>query len=148
VVKADILRIIRQKVGQAVAEINGDDPLYLDDFIFEYLRSADFVLNSLGITTGLDIDADEETIQPEEVSIIIGMLLSLRTSADIVASDLIYKLQSGEMGLSFSTGAAQITTNQAAITLKTFADKLNKDFSILLTAYFAGDPDSIASRIQ
>lgn len=145
---SELLDIIRQRVGEVVAEIGGDNPKYLNETLLRYVKTANFVLSSYGITTALTIDPTSDTITPEPIDDAHGLLLAIYAASSLVADDMVYKLRTGELGLSFTTGATQITTNQAAITLKDAAKALRVEFNRLLTLYLAGDPNDVAERLQ
>jgi hypothetical protein len=146
VTKAEVIRIIEQRIGQAIGQIGCDSPGYLDEFLLEYVKTSNFLLESLGAETGVTVDPAAETITPDP-SDVIGLLLAYQSAATLIGDDLITRLKSGELGLSFSTGVTDISTNQAAITLRTSANKLISDYELLLTAYFAGDPNTVVERL-
>jgi hypothetical protein len=145
----ELLEIVRQKIGQAVAEIGGENPQYLDSFLLRYVITANFVLKSMGVTTGVtSITPDSESITPSTLDDDVGLLLAVYTAASLVGDDLVNRLRAGELGLSFSTGISTITTNQAAITLKGSSNELKHEYRELLTQYFADDPNSTIERLQ
>jgi hypothetical protein len=148
VLTSELLDIIRQRVGEVVAEIGGDNPKYLNETLLRYVKTANFVLASHGITTGLVIDPTLDVISPEPIDDAHGLLLAIYSASSLVADDLLYKLRIGELGLSFTTGATQITTNQAAITLKDSSKVLRNEFNRLITLYLSGDPNAVVERLQ
>lgn len=150
---SELLDIIKQKVGEAVAEIGGDNPTYRNEFLLRYVKTADFVLRMQGVDTAaggdaLTIDPTSDTITPEPLDDSVGVLLAFHTAASIVLDDLTQKLRDGELGLSFSTGATQITTNQAAITLRSSGMEIRREANMLLTLYLSGDPNAVTERLQ
>lgn len=144
--KAEVIRIIEQRIGQAIGQIGCDSPGYLDEFLLEYVKTSNFILQSLGVETAVTVDPSAETITPDPTDV-IGLLLAYQSAATLIGDDLITRLKSGELGLSFSTGITDISTNQAAITLRTSANKLISDLELLMAAYFAGDPNSVVERL-
>lgn len=145
----ELLEIIRQRIGQAVAEIGGENPQYLDSFLLRHVVTANFVLKSMGVTTGItSISPDSETITPSVLDDGVGVLLAYHAASSLVGNDLVNRLRRGEMGLSFTTGLTTITTNQAAITLRAVSDKIDADYRELLTRYFADDPNDLVERLQ
>jgi hypothetical protein len=148
VTQEELLLIVKQKVGQAVAVINGEEPTYLDEFLLKYVKTVNFILFSLGIDTELVIDHTAKTITPDPFDDELGLLLAYGVASNLVGDDLVNKLHKGELGLSFTTGVTQITTNQAAITLKTSANALTSQFDLLVAAYLSGDPNAVNERLQ
>lgn len=142
----EIFVITRQRVGQAVADIGGDPPIYSDEFLVAYVKTANLELTVLGITTGVEIDDVAVTMTPD-ASTAIGMLLAYTTAVAIIADDMIYRLKNGELGLSFTSGATSINTNQAAGVLRDFSNSLMKRRDLLLSAYLSGDPSGVLSRL-
>ena len=142
-----ILNIIKQKIGQALAEIDGENPEILNSFLIEYLNTANITLTAFGVETGVTVDTDNDSLSsdPEDV---IGLLLAFHAASNLIADDLVNRLKNGELGISFKTGASEITTNQAAITLKASARSVHTDYEMLLTAYLSGDPNSVIERLQ
>lgn len=144
----DILEIIRERVGQVVQEIGGDPPTYPDEFLIKYVKTAVFHLTVLGIVVGATVDTTNVILVPDSVALPIGMLIGSFASASVISDDILKRLRSGELGLSFNSGATAISTNQAAINLKAAADSLKSWHSLLLTAYLSGDPNSVLSRTE
>ena len=144
---AVILKIIKQKIGQALAEIDGEQQELLNSFLIHYIETANFLLTAYGITTGITVDTDAESLSAEP-TIAVGLLLAYQCAASLIADDLVNRLKNGELGISFKTGASEITTNQAAITLKASAHRIHKDYEMLMVAYLSGDPHSVIERLQ
>lgn len=142
----EIFVIIRQRVGQAVADIGGEPPIYSDEFIVSYVKTANLELTVLGITTAVTVDDQAVTMSPD-ASTAIGMLLAYTAAVSIISDDMIYRLKNGELGLSFTSGATSINTNQAAGVLRDFAGTLVKRRDLLMSAYLSGDPSGVLSRI-
>jgi hypothetical protein len=142
-----ILKIIKQKIGQAVAEIECEDPEYINSFLMHYIETANTTLNAFGIVTGITVDVDAESISAEATDA-IGLLLAFHAASSLIADDLVNRLKTGELGISFKTGASEITTNQAAITLRTSARSVHHDFELLKDAYLSDDPNSVITRMQ
>lgn len=141
------IKIVEQKIGQAVAEIDGENPHFLPDHIRSFTETADLYLESHGIDTGLTIVADSG-IAPDPFDNILGLMLAYVTAASMVDDDLVQKVRSGQMGLSFRTAVSEITTNQAAITLTSSAKRLRSDADRLILLYLSGDPNSRVVRLQ
>lgn len=141
----EILEVIRQRIGQAVSEIDGDPPIYGDDFLLSYVKTANFNLTVLGVTTGITVSSSSIT---PDATIDIGMLLASGAAALIIGDDLLNRLKNGELGLSFSTGASQISTNQAAINLKSSGDQIKHWHDMLLAVYLSRDPNAVILRAQ
>lgn len=139
----EVLEVIREKIGQAVDEVNCNSPSYPDSFLLNYVKTANFSLTVLGISTGVTIASG--AILPDP-SIPIGMILAVKAAASVVKSDLINRVRNGELGLSFSSGASSISTIQAASTLRVVADGLFEEVRLLLTAYLSGDPNQVLGR--
>ncbi len=142
----DVLEVVRQKTGQAVQEIGGEAPSYGDSFLLRSVKTVNFHLITLGVNTGVLVDTNNNVLVPNLVSIPIGMLLSSAASASIIRDDLISRLRRGELGIAFSTGATTISTNQAAISLQSQADNIDRWHELLLTAYLSGDPNGVIQR--
>jgi hypothetical protein len=142
----DLLDVVRQKIGQAVQEINGEAPSYGDSFILRSVKTANFHLITLGVVTGVIVDTVNDILLPDSFSIPIGMLLASAASASLIRDDLLSRLRRGELGLAFSTGATTISTNQAAISLQAQADNLDRWHELLFTAYLSGDPNGVIQR--
>lgn len=143
----EVLTILRQRVGEAVALIDGDTPRYVDSFLLGYVKTVNFKLGLFGIDTELTVDPEGESISPDPTNV-HGLLLAIGAASQLIGDDLVHRLNTGEMGLSFSTGATQITTNQAAITLRLSSNSVKKDFDLLLNAYLSGDPNDVIERLQ
>jgi hypothetical protein len=143
----EVLIVVRQRIGEAVAVIGGETPRYVDSFLLKYIKTTNFKLKLFGIDTELTIDPDAETITPDP-SDAHGLLLAMGAASQLIGDDLVHRLNTGEMGLSFTTGATQITTNQAAITLRLSSNTVRKDFDMLLNAYLSGDPNDVIERLQ
>ena len=141
----EVLGVIRQNIGQAIQEVQGECPIYLDEFLLKYVMTANFTLQVLGVVTGVSVSTT--TISPDP-SVAIGMLLASSASASIIGDDMLHRLRNGELGLSFSSGATSISTNQAAINLKGSAENLFTWRDLLLTAYLSGDPNAVLSRLE
>lgn len=142
----DVLDVLKQKIGQAVADIDGTLPDYEDDFLLSYVKTVGFELTVLGIDPGITVDTTNGL--SAEVSIPIGMLLAIGAAADLVGDDLLVKLKSGQLGLSFRTALAEVTTNQAAIILNSSSLGLSRLYNLMITAYLSGDPNSVLIRAQ
>lgn len=143
----EVLEVIRQRIGQAVAEIGGNSPTYPDDFLIKYVKSINFELAVFGVTTNVEVDVNSILISPDPL-VAIGMLLAYGVSADIIGSDLLDRLRNGELGISFTSGASSISTNQAGLYLKQYAGSLDRSYSGLLTAYLSRDPNAVLGRDQ
>lgn len=141
----EVLDVIKQKIGQAIQEIGGDSPIYPDDFLLKYIKTANFTLTVLGIHTGVNVSTTDIT---PEASIVIGMLLASSVAASVISDDVLIRLRNGELGLSFTSGATSISTNQAAINLKNSSEQLMLWRDLLLTAYLSGDPNSVLGRSE
>lgn len=141
----EVLDVIKAKIGQAIQEVGGTSPMYPDDFLLRYIKNAKFHLDVLGVTTGVTVTTT--AISPDP-STAIGMLLASAAASSIICDDVLSRLRNGELGLSFSSGATSISTNQAAINLKGFSDGLIMWHKLLLTAYLSGDPNSVLSRVE
>lgn len=141
----EVLQVIRERIGQAIQEVGGESPFYPDDFLLKYVKSANFTLLVLGVTTSVVVTAGDIVPAP---SIAIGMLLASAAAASIIGDDVLVRLRNGELGMSFSSGATSISTNQAAINLKSSSDNLNMWRDLLLTAYLSGDPNSVLARLE
>jgi hypothetical protein len=76
------------------------------------------------------------------------MLLASSAAAAIINDDVLNRLRNGELGLSFTSGATSISTNQAAINLKNSSQNLIMWKDLLLTAYLSGDPNAVLSRME
>ena len=142
-----ILGIVKQKIGQALAEIDGENPEMLNSFLVSYLNTANITLIAYGVATGVTVDTDTDTLSAEPDDV-IGLLLAFHAASNLIADDLANRVKNGELGISFKTGASEITTNQAAITLKSSARSIHKDYEMLLAAYLSGDPNSVIERLQ
>ena len=142
----EVLVVVRQKIGQAIADIDGEPPLYSDDFLTQYLKTSNFELTILGVETEVTVDSDAVTITPDP-STVIGMLLAYTAAVAIISDDLVYRLKNGELGLAFTSGATSINTNQAAGVLRDFSKMLTSRRDLLLSAYLSGDPNAVLSRI-
>lgn len=140
----EVLTVIEQKIGQAVGVIHGEPPLYSAEFLLTYVLTQNYELQTFGVTTGVTVHSG--SISPDP-STAIGMLLAYGTAASLVGDDLVNRLKGGELGLSFSTGATSISTIQAAGILKNYAANLHRMYTLLLTAYLSGDPNSVLARI-
>lgn len=143
----EVLEVIRQRIGQAIAEIGGMAPTYPDDFLIRYVKSINFELIVFGVTTGVEVDVNAVLISPDP-SVDIGMLLAYGVAADIIGSDLLDRLRNGELGISFTSGASAISTNQAGLYLKQYANSLDRSYNGLLTAYLSRDPNAVLGRDQ
>lgn len=141
----EVLDVIKERIGQAIQEIGGDSPTYPEDFLLRYVKSANFHLTVLGVTTGVVVST--VLISPDP-SIPIGMLLASSAAAAIINDDVLSRLRNGELGLSFTSGATSISTNQAAINLKNSSENLVMWKNLLLTAYLSGDPNAVLSRME
>ena len=141
----DVLDVVRQKIGQAVVEIGGNSLAYPDDFLIGYVKSTNLELSVFGVITGVEVDSLAVTITPSP-SVNIGMLLAYGAAASIVGSDLIDRLRNGELGVSFTSGASSISTNQAGLFLKQSANVLTSLYNSLLTAYLSRDPNAVLGR--
>jgi len=142
-----VLRVIRQKIGEALATIHGEDPIYDDEVLLEYVETVNFELTALGINLELVVTPSALTIAPEP-SVRFGMILATGAAANIVGDDVLKKLTSGELGISFRTATTEITTNQAAINLRGASDVLRDSYNKMVTAYLATDPDGVTLRAQ
>lgn len=143
----EILLVTKQFIGEAVATVGGEDPQYMDTTLFEYLRTAQLLIESHGIVTGVTISITSETISPD-ASDAIGMLLATGAASLLVSDEMMRDLRAGTLGISFSTPISTISTNQAAITLQNFGTGLKGRFERLMTLYLATDPDSVIQRAQ
>ena len=143
----DVLEVVRQRIGQAVGEIGGNAPTYPDDFLIKYVKTTNFELLTYGVVTGVTVDTIAVLITPDPPHE-IGMLLAYGVSADIIGSDLLDRLRNGELGISFTSGASAISTNQAGSYLKQYANGLQNDYSSLLAAYLSRDPNGVLGREQ
>ncbi|MBU8920977.1 MAG: hypothetical protein KOO63_03870 [Bacteroidales bacterium] len=144
---AVIFKIIKQKIGQSLAEIDGEQQEMLNSFLIHYIETANSLLAAYGITTGVTVDTDAVSLSADPADA-IGLLLAYQCASSLIADDLVNRLKNGELGISFKTGASEITTNQAAITLKASAHRINRDYETLLVAYLSGDPNSVIERFQ
>lgn len=142
---SQVLEVMKQKIGQAVGEIDGECPTYLDSFLMKYIETINWILVSMGLDEEVAVDAVAVSITPDP-SNKVGLLLAFGAASNLIADDLANKVKSGELGLSFSTATTEITTNQAAITLSGTSKKLWSDFNRLFTAYMSEDPNSILER--
>ncbi|SRR5258705_3414615 len=143
----EVLDVVRQRIGQAISEIGGNAPVYPDDFLIRYIKSINLELIVLGVKTNVDIDINTVVINPNP-SIAIGMLLAYGVASSLVGSDLLDRLRNGELGISFTSGASAISTNQAGLYLKQYANFLYNSYNGLLTAYLSGDPNTVLGRDQ
>lgn len=143
----EVLEVVRQRVGQAIGEIGGNAPTYPDDFLIKYVKSANFELLVYGVVTSVTVDVSSVLITPDP-TVAIGMLLAFGASADIIGSDLLDRLKNGELGISFTSGASAISTNQAGSYLKQYASGLKSEYDNLLAAYLSGDPNGVLGRDQ
>ena len=142
----EILIVVRQRVGQAVADIGGEPPIYSDEFLVSYINTANLELTVLGVSTGVEIDTTAISMSAD-ASTAIGMLLAYTAAVALIGDDMIYRLKNGELGLSFTSGATSINTNQAAGVLRDFSKTLLQRRDLLLSAYLSGDPNGVLSRI-
>lgn len=140
---SDILAVVRQKIGQAVDEIDCNSPTYPDSFLLSYVNTTNLILTSLGVQTNVVVSGT--TIVPD-ATVQIGLLLAFGAAASLIKSDLLKRLRNGELGLSFSSGATSISTNIASGQLKAIADEIKDSFEVLLTSYLSGDPNSVLGR--
>ena len=146
---SELTTLIRQLIGDAIAEVGGENPTFLTEFLLRYVVTSKYVITMLGVdASAITVTPASESITPDPFDDEIGLMLAFHAAASIVGDDLVNRLRSGEMGLSFSTGLTQITTNQAAITLKTSSGRLDKKFRMLLTKYLSGDPNTVVERLQ
>ena len=143
----EVLEVVRQRIGQAVGEIGGNAPTYPDDFLIKYVKSTNFELLVYGVVTGVTVDTIAVLITPDPTHD-IGMLLAYGASADIIGSDLLDRLRNGELGISFTSGASAISTNQAGSYLKQYASGLHSAYDDLLAAYLSRDPNGVLGRDQ
>lgn len=143
----DVLDVVRQKIGQAVAEIGGNSIAYPDDFLIGYVKSTNLELTVLGVVTGVDVSTTTVLITPDP-TVNIGMLLAYGAAASVIASDLIDRLRNGELGVSFTSGASSISTNQAGLFLKQSANALVSLYMSLLTVFLSRDPNAVLGRDQ
>lgn len=141
----EILVVVRQRIGQAISEIGGNSPMYPDDFLLDYIKTINFELTVFGIVTGVEVDVFGITPDP---SVPIGMLLAYGAAAQIIGSDTLDRLRNGELGISFTSGASSISTNQAGLYLKQYANSLAKAYTSLATAYLSRDPNAVLGRDQ
>lgn len=139
----EVLDVVKEKISQAVLEVGGASPMYPDDFLLKSVKTANFMLTVLGVTTGVTVSTTAITPDP---TIVIGMLLASAAAASLIEGDVLSRLRNGELGLSFSSGATSISTNQAAINLKGSSENLRAWYNLLLTAYLSGDPNSVLGR--
>lgn len=145
---AEFLLMVEQKIGQALAEVGGENPQYLGEFILQYAKTANFILKLDGIDTSLVFDPPNETITPQPIDDSHGTILACLTAASLIDDDLLNRLRSGEMGLAFRTGATEITTNQAAITLSATAKSLRALYERMRISYLSGEPIVASERLQ
>ena len=143
----EVLDVVKQRIGQAVAEIGGMAPTYSDDFLIRYIKSVNFELTVFGVITGVVVNSTTILITPDP-SVDIGMLLAYGVAADLIGSDLLDRLRNGELGISFTSGASAISTNQAGLYLKQYANSLDRSYNGLLTAYLSRDPNTVLGRDQ
>lgn len=141
----EVLGVVNQKIGQAISELGGNAPVYSREFILSYLKTINFELKVLGISTAVEVSNSD--ISPD-AALAIGMLLAYGAAASIIRSDLLDRVKNGELGVSFTSGASAISTNQAGLYLKQSATSLEGWYDRLLTAYLSGDPNSVLSRVQ
>lgn len=139
----EVLDVIKQKISQAIQEVGGEIPLYPDDFLLKFVKTANFHLSVLGVETGVVVGSVSITPDP---STIMGMLLASEAAASLIDSDVLSRLKNGGLGVSFSSGATAISTNQAAINLKGSSDNIRTWHSLLLTAYLSKDLNSVSGR--
>lgn len=142
---ADVLTIVRQRVGMSLAEIGIDYPPYSDTFLLSYVKTANYHLNGIGVTTGVNVTTSDITPEPTDI---IGLLIASTTAMWLIRDDMLNKLKDGELGISFSSGATSITSIQAAKSLETSADKIEDWHNLLLNVYLGGDPNSANLRLQ
>lgn len=143
----DVLEVVRQGIGQAIEEIGCNTPTYPDDFLIRYVWKANLSLTVLGIVTNVTVDKTAVTITPD-ASTAIGMLLATFAAVSIIRDDILKRLRGGELGLSFTSGATSISTNQAAQYLKGAADSLENFAKLLMTSYLSGDPNTVDQRVE
>ena len=142
---SQVLEVMKQKIGQAVGEVGGECPTYLDGFLIKYIETINWILVSMGLDEEVVVDANAVSITPDPTNK-VGLLLAYGAASNLISDDLAQKVKSGELGLSFSTATTEITTNQAAITLSGTSKKLWSDFNSLFTAYMSEDPNTIIER--
>lgn len=140
----EVLAVVTQKIGQAISELGGNAPVYSREFILGYLKTINFELKVLGVNTAVTVGTD---ISPD-AALAIGMLLAYGAAASIIRSDLLDRVKNGELGVSFTSGASAISTNQAGLYLKQSASSLEGWYDRLLTAYLSGDPNAVITRVQ
>ena len=144
---AEVLTVIRQLVGEAAAVLDGELEFYSDSDLLEHVKTADFLLNAIGVVTALVIDPDAETITPDPADA-IGLMLAYKGSIVLLRGDLTKRVRLGELGVSFKSGATSITTTEATRSLSMGANNLADTFENLLTLYLSDDPNSILTRLQ
>lgn len=141
----EILVMINQKIGQAVSELGGNVPVYSPEFILGYAKTQNLEMQVMGLTTGIDVTST--SINPD-AALTIGLLLAYGTAASIIRDDLLDRLKNGELGVSFTSGASSISTNQAGLFLKQSAKGLEDLYNRIFTKYLSSDPNAIIARDQ
>lgn len=140
----EVINLVNQKVGQAVSELGGNTPIYSPEFILDYLKTQNWELEVMGVVTGVEVTT---SIIPDAATP-IGLLLAYGAAASIIRDDLLDRLKNGELGISFTSGASAISTNQAGLYLKQSAHALDALYNKLLTQYMSKDPNGVLGRDQ
>lgn len=141
----EVVHIVTQRIGQAVSELGGNAPVYSPDFILDYVKTQNWELQVMGVDTGVEVTTS--LITPD-AALAIGLLLAYGAAASIIRDDLLDRLKNGELGVSFTSGASSISTNQAGLHLKQSAQALDTLYNRVLTKYMSQDPNGILGRDQ
>jgi hypothetical protein len=141
----EVINLVKQKVGQAVSELGGNAPIYSPEFILDYIKTQNWELEVMGVVTGVEVTTSQ--IIPDAATS-IGLLLAYGAAASIIRDDLLDRLKNGELGISFTSGASAISTNQAGLYLKQSATALDALYNKLLTQYMSKDPNGVLGRDQ
>jgi hypothetical protein len=142
--KAELFEEIRVRLREPQVSSEEDPFLYTDDELVIHVRSA---LRWARVNRTISTDAEmapDGTLLPEP-SEEVGVLVALRVASQLLRSDMINRLNSGQMGIYFRAGDNIVDTKTVATNFKAAAQLYDAELESLVNVLLCDPTRSAGS---